>query len=66
MAKESWGEADFTVKEWAELEEAFRIAEEEDARGETKEYGGDTGRSLLGEVQARGRAVLAAERKKAS
>ena len=65
MAMANWAE-EMSEAEWAELKEAVRIADEEYERGETEEYGGDTGRSLSTEVQARGRAVLAAERKKAS
>ena len=66
MALDSWGEKDLTREEWAELVEAVRMADEELERGEAEEFGGDSGRSLLLEVQARGRAALAAERKKAS
>ena len=61
----NWAE-EMSEEEWGELEEAVRMADEEDERGETEEFGGDTGRSLLREVQTRGRAALAAERNKAS
>ena len=66
MASETWGEADLSPKEWAELVEAVRIADEEYERGETEEYGGDTGRSISEEVKAWGREMLAAEKKRAS
>ena len=66
MTTESWGEEDFSPEEWAELMEDVRSADEEYERGETVEYGGDTGRSISEEVKAWGREMLAAGKKRAS
>ena len=66
MATETWGEADFTPEEWAELAEDIRVCEEEEARGEYEEYGPGDGEKFLEGVIARGRAILSAERQKVS
>ena len=65
MAEESWGEADVSPEEWADLKEELREAEEEDEKGEVEEYVVGSGRSLFEEIRAEGRKMLV-ERKRAS
>ncbi len=63
MAKETWGEKDFSPEEWAELEEDIRLSEAEYERGEYVEYGPGDKEAFLAGVIERGRAAPAAEKK---
>lgn len=65
MAELSWSESDLSPEDAAELAEAIRVADEMTRAGSTSCFGGDTGRSLLAEVQGECRQILA-ERKRAS
>ena len=66
MAKKTWGERDFTPEAWAELAANIQASEAEYDRGEYEEYGPEDKKAFLDGVIQRGRALLAAEKRKAS
>ena len=61
----NWAE-EMSEAEWAELEEDCRLCEEEEARGEYEVLTAGNIEEFIEGVKHRGRAMLAAERKKAS
>ena len=61
----NWAE-EMSEEEWAELEEDCRLCEEEEARGEYEVLTEENLAEFLAGVKSRGRAMLAAERRKAS